>query len=244
MKQLFTLVLTLTLLLPGTAGAADLLIAQAANFMPAMQEIIPAFEAETGLHAEAAYTSTGKLYGQIKNGAPFDVFLSADERRPELLYKEQLAEKPFVYAKGQLVLWSANPELGKIAWKNLVLDSRVEKISIANVETAPYGTAAMIAMKNIGIWDKVQPKLIFAQTIAQVFQYAQTKNTDAGFCAYSSMFSDKAKGGAFTVVEGAPDILQAACILKKSEHRDAAQKFADFMRSDTVQKIKAKYGYK
>lgn len=244
MKRLFSLILMLLLAVPLPASASDLLIAQAANFMPAMQEIIPAFEAETGLTAQATYTSTGKLYGQIVHGAPFDIFLAADTRRPEKLHTEGLAEAPFVYAEGQVVCWSKNPALGAKPWQEVVRDASVSKIAIANTESAPYGTAAMHAMQDAGIWDAAQGKLVFAQTIAQVFQYAETGAADAGFCAYSSMFTDKGKAGAFTVVDGAPTVTQAACILKSAKHMDAAKKFAAFLKTDTVAAIKSRYGYK
>ncbi len=244
MKRLICSLFIIILALPLSASAADLLIAQAANFMPAMQEIIPAFEAETGIKAQATYASTGKLYGQITNGAPFDVFLAADERRPKKLYADGACDEPFVYAKGQVVFWSLNKKLCEKSWQEAVLSQEAGAVGIANTETAPYGTAAMIAMQNEKVWDKVQSKLVFGQSIAQVFQFAVTGSADAGFCAYSSVFTDEGAKGCYTVVEQAPPVIQAACILKNAPNPEAAAKFVNFLGSAKVQAIKEKYGYR
>ncbi|GKT37500.1 Molybdate ABC transporter, substrate-binding protein like protein, partial [Aduncisulcus paluster] len=179
MKRISALILTpliiLLLALPLTASAADLMIAQAANFMPAMKEIIPAFKKT--------------LYAQIVNGAPFDLFLAADERRPQKLFNDGLAETPFVYAKGKVVLWSKDKRnIGK-SWQETIKAGKLNKISIANTETAPYGTAAMMALQHAKLWEQVKPELVYAQSIAQAFQFASTGAADAGFCAYSSMFT-------------------------------------------------------
>lgn len=245
MKRIVSLLLLAVLALPLPAFAADLFIAQAANFMPALKEIIPLFEAKTGLSVEATYTSTGKLYGQIINGAPFDLFLAADEKRPAKLYNEdKLAEKPFVYAKGQVVLWTMKKELCGMSWKDAVMSDGVVKVGIANVETAPYGTSSMKAMQAVGIWDAMQPKLVFGQSISQPFQFASTGAADAGFCAYSSVFTDIGKKGCFIVVDEAPAVIQAGCVLTKAPHPDAAAKFVEFLNTPEVAAVKAKYGYK
>lgn len=244
MKRLICLMFVAMLALPIQAQAADLLIAQAANFMPAMKEIIPAFEAETGIKAQATYASTGKLYGQITNGAPFDIFLAADERRPKKLHADGACAEPFVYAKGQLVFWSLNKNLCDKPWQEAVLSGEAGVVGIANTETAPYGTVAMVAMQKEGVWEKVQPKLVFGQTIAQVFQFAVTGSSDAGFCAYSSVFTDQGAKGCFTVVEQAPPVIQAACVLNNAPNPEAAAKFVKFLGSAKVQAIKEKYGYR
>ena len=244
MKRLASLILALIVLLPTGAMAADLLIAQAANFTPAMKEIIPAFEKATGLTAQATYASTGKLYGQIISGAPFDIFLAADQKRPDKLFADGQAEAPFVYAQGQVVLWSLNKALCAGAWKDAIVDGSVKKIAIANVETAPYGTSAMMALQKVGLWDKVQDKLVFGQSISQVFQFASTGAADVGLCAYSSIFTDEGKKGCFVLVADAPPVVQAACVLKTAEHPDAAAKFVEFLATPEVQAIKEKYGYK
>jgi molybdate transport system substrate-binding protein len=244
MKRICSLVLALCLLVPSGASAADLLIAQAANFTPVMKEIIPAFEKATGLTAQATYASTGKLYGQIVNDAPFDIFLAADEKRPNKLHADGLAEKPFIYAMGQVVLWSADKGFCGEDWKATVLSPAVKRVAVANTETAPYGTSAMKAMQKVGVWDKVQPKLVFGQSISQTFQFASTGSADVGFCAYSSVFTDEGRKGCFVVVDQAPPVIQAACVLKSASHPDAAAKFVEFLSSPEVQAMKLKYGYK
>ncbi|WP_320173418.1 molybdate ABC transporter substrate-binding protein [Maridesulfovibrio sp.] len=240
---ILTPLLTLLLALPLKANAADLMIAQAANFMPAMKEIIPAFKKASGIEVQATYTSTGKLYGQIVNGAPFDVFLAADERRPKKLFNDGLAETPFVYAKGKVVLWSKDKTKIEENWQKTIMDGKLKKIAIANTETAPYGTAAMVALQKAKLWDLVKPELVYAQSIAQTFQFASTEAADAGFCAYSSMFTPTGKEGGFAVVKEAPPVIQAACVLKSSEHKIAAIKFVEFLSGPEATAIKKKYGY-
>jgi len=244
MKRLFSLMLVISLLIPGYAFAADLLVAQAANFTPVMKEIIPAFQKATGITVQATYASTGKLYGQIINHAPFDVFLAADEKRPNKLFADGQSEKPFVYAKGQVVLWTMDKGLCGDDWKSTVQNAGVKKISLANTETAPYGTSSMKAMQAVGIWDAMQPKLVYGQSISQAFQFASTGAADAGFCAYSSVFTPAGKKGCFTVVDEAPPVIQAACILKSAPNPKDAAKFVEFLSTPEVQALKLKYGYK
>jgi molybdate transport system substrate-binding protein len=244
MKRIVSLVLAICLLIPNAALAADLFLAQAANFTPVLTEIIPLFEKATGFQVDATYASTGKLYGQIVNNAPYDILLAADEKRPDKLYADGLAEKPFVYAKGQVVLWSANKDFCGDDWKATVQNAAVKRVSIANTETAPYGTSSMKAMQAVGVWDTVQPKLVFGQSISQAFQFASTGAADAGFCAYSSVFTEEGKKGCFTVVDEAPPVVQAACILKSAPHPEAAKKFVEFLNTPEVQALKLKYGYK
>ncbi|BCS87765.1 molybdate ABC transporter substrate-binding protein [Pseudodesulfovibrio sediminis] len=244
MKRICAFILVLALMLPAGAFAADLFIAQAANFTPVMKEIIPAFEKATGLTVQATYASTGKLYGQIISDAPFDVFLAADQKRPDKLFADGLSQKPFVYAKGQVVLWSRDKALCAEDWKAGVMNPSAKKVAIANTETAPYGTSAMNAMKAAGIWDKAQSKLVFGQSISQVFQFASTGAADAGLCAYSSVFTEEGKKGCFVVVDQAPPVIQAACILKSAPNPEGAARFVEFLSTPEVQALKLKYGYK
>ncbi len=222
-----------------------LLIAVAANFILPSGELTQMFQEQTGIPVEATYTSTGKLYGQIVKGAPYDIFFAADEKRPKLLDEKGLCDTPFVYARGQVVVWTAHQALcGAAGWQAVVKDPEVRKIAIANTESAPYGTAAMVALKKVGLWDTLKGKYVFPQTVAQSFQYAETKSADVGFCAYSSALSEKGKKGCFYEVPEAPTIVQAACILKRTENRSAAERFVTFIQSPQARKIKEKYGYR
>jgi len=190
------------------------------------------------------YTSSGTLFGQIINGAPYDMFLSADEIRPKRLFQKGLAEKPFIYARGKLVVWTLNIELCKACgWQEALLMPGVKRIAIANPETAPYGTASATAMKTANLWPLVKNKLVFAQNVAQVFQYAHSGAVDAGFCAYSSVFSKQGKQGCYFLLYQVPSIIQTACILKRTKNRKTAGKFAAFLSSSESERIKNKYGY-
>ena len=236
----------IVLLIPALLSAEDKLnVAVAANFIQPMQKIALLFEKKTNIKVEATYSSTGKLYSQIVNGAPYDVFLSADEKRPELLYKDGLAEKPFVYASGQVILWSAKKEFCQAKnWREAVQNNKIKKIAIANVKTAPYGAMAMVALKEADLWDRLQTKMVFAQDIAQSFQYAFTESVDMGFCAFSSAFSDKGKKGCYLVVNEAPPVVQAACVVKQSKKAAAARQFADFLNSPDAKAVKISFGYR
>ena len=249
MRRCITTVITIGFIvfascLPSAAGE-KLLVAVAANFILPSGELTQMFQEQTGIPVEATYTSTGKLYGQIIKGAPYDLFFAADEKRPNLLDEKGLCDKPFVYARGQVVIWTANQALCKAAgWQAVVKNPEVRKIAIANTESAPYGAAAMVALQKVGLWDALQEKYVFPQTVAQSFQYAETRSADVGFCAYSSALSDKGKEGCFYEVPEAPTTVQAACILKRTENRSAAERFVAFIQSPEAQKIKEKYGYR
>jgi len=219
-------------------------VAAAANFISTFKELAADFEAKTKIKVEGTFSSTGNLYSQITNGAPYDLFLSANEERPAKLNKEGAADTPFIYAKGQAVLWSANNDFCKAAtWQDALKKEQVKKIAIANTQTAPYGAAAKKALEKAGIWDTLQNKLVNAQDIAQSFQYASISAVDAGFCAMSATVSAEGKKGCFFVINEAPEIIQSACILKRTTHRAAVEKFVEFLNSPAAKEIKVKYGY-
>jgi molybdate transport system substrate-binding protein len=220
-------------------------VAVAANFISAFKEIAAGFEAKTKIKVEDTYSSTGNLYSQITNGAPYDLFLSADEERPAKLNKDGAADKPFIYAKGQAILWSANKDFCKAkTWQESLKKEQIKKIAIANTQTAPYGAAAKKALEKAAMWNALQNKLVNAQDIAQSFQYASTSAVDAGFCAMSATVSAEGKKGCFFVLDEAPEIIQSACILKRTTNRDAVEKFVEYLASPAVKEIKVKYGYR
>jgi len=233
-------------LVPLNLPAQDkITVAVAANFISAFQEIAADFEAKTGVKVNATFSSTGNLYSQIKNGAPYDLFLSADEKRPEILQKEGLTQEIFIYARGQVILWSAGKDFCKTGnWREALKNEQIKKIAIANPVTAPYGAAAKAALQKAGLWDAVQNKLVNAQDIAQSFQYANTTAVEAAFCALSVTASPQGEGGCFFNIPEAPDIIQSACIIKNTKNRVKAELFAAFLLSDQAVKIKTKYGYR
>jgi len=246
-KHILILALILSILtMPLNVLAQDKIsVAVAANFISAFKEIAADFEAKTKIKVEGTFSSTGNFYNQITNGAPYDLFLSADEERPTKLNKDGLADEPFIYAKGQAILWSANKDFCKAkTWHDALKNEQVKKISIANTQTAPYGAAAKKALEKIGIWDSLQTKLVNAQDIAQSFQYASTSAVDAGFCAMSATLSAEGKKGCFFVINEAPEIIQSACVLKRTTNRAAVAKFVEYLSSPAAKEIKIKYGYR
>ncbi|MEE9910220.1 MAG: molybdate ABC transporter substrate-binding protein [Deltaproteobacteria bacterium] len=246
-KQFLLLLLILSVLtMPLPVLAQDKIsVAVAANFISAFREIAADFEEKTGVKVEATFASTGSLYNQIKNGAPYDMFLSADEQRPDLLQKEGLTDGTIIYARGRVILWSAGKDFCKAAaWRDAVKNERIKKIAIANPLTAPYGAAAKSALQKAGLWDALQSKLVNAQDIAQSFQYAHTSAVDAGFCALSVLGSFQGKSGCFYDVPEAPDIVQAACVLRNAKNKENAELFAVYLLCEHASKVKKKYGYK
>jgi len=217
----------------------------AANFILPFRTMVRVFEEKTSIRVDPIFTSTGNLYTQIRNGAPYDLFLAAEQDRPGRLHRDGLAQRPFIYAKGKVVLWTSlktRYRCGK-PWQEMVVHSSVEQVGTANPETAPYGAAAVEALKRAGLWDTVKPKLVYAQSIAQAFQYAQSRSVDASFCALSSALSPQGRAGCHFTVAEAPAIVQAACVIKGKGRGAAAERFAAFLVSAEAAAIKRKYGY-
>lgn len=233
----------------GTVVAQQITVATAANVQYVMQELKTAFEASTGIRVQVVAGSSGKLSAQIREGAPFDVFVSADMQYPEALYKAGFAsDTPKVYARGVLVLWSANPAIQPGKDLGMLAQSPVKKIALANPKTAPYGTAAESAMRYYKVYDKVKDKLVYGESIAQASQFIATRSADIGFTAKSVVLSGEMKGkGRWVDVDAKSysPILQGAVILKQGKEKniDAANRFYSFLYSKTAQSILTKYGY-
>jgi len=229
---------------PAVAGES-MNVAVAANFMQPFKEIAKSFESKNPVAVNATFASSGHLTGQIMNGAPYDIFLSADEERPAVLSQKGFAEKPFVYARGRVVLWSAKKELcGASGWQEVVKHPSVKRIAVAAPKVAPYGAASMVAIDQSGLRDTIQHKLVYPENIAQAFQYALTESVDAAFCALSSALSEKGENGCYFEVREAPPIVQGGCVLMRAKDREAVKKFANFLNSPEANSIKKKYGYK
>lgn len=247
MKKTYRVIVLLLIVLtnPSIVSAQDKVsVAVAANFISAFKEIASDFEDKTGVKVEATFASTGSLYNQIKNGAPYDVFLSADEERPALLEKEGWTDGTFIYARGKVILWSGNKVFCKAAtWQEALKNNSIKKIAIANPVTVPYGASAKAALQRAALWDAVQSKLVHAHDIAQSFQYAATGAVDAGFCSMSAMTTQQGQSGCSYAVAEAPVITQFACVSKKAKNPVCAELFATFLMSDHANKIKKKYGY-
>ena len=213
----------------GSAFAAELRIAVAANFAAPAETLATLYEAETGTKVSISSGASGALFAQITQGAPFDLFLSADAARPERLEAEgfALTGSRFTYALGKLVLWSAEPEL--VDGAGAVLESGVfAHLSIANPESAPYGTAAIAAMEALGVLQAIRPKLVIGQSVAQAFQFIESGNAELGFIALSQLGPD-AGGSRWEVpAELYPPIRQDAVIIRNDPDAEA---FAHFLKS-------------
>ncbi len=244
-KQWIVVLVLITLVSPLYAFAQDKIsVAVAANFISAFKEIAADFEDKTGVKVEATFASTGSLYNQIRNGAPYDVFLSADEERPALLEKEGWTDGTFIYTRGKVILWSADKAFCKAAtWQEALKSNSIKKIAIAKVLISPYGVGTKAALQKAGLWDALLPKVVHAQDIAQSFQYAAPGAVDAGFCSMSATSTPQGQGGCYYVIAEAPVITQFACVSKKAKNPVCAELFATFLMSDHANKIKKKYGY-
>lgn len=251
MKKHFTPLLAAAILMsaPLSAFADTLNAAVAANFTKTIEEIGLGFKAKTGHEVKFAFGPTGKLYAQIKNGAPFDLFFAADTAKPEALLKEDLVKKDsyFVYARGVLALYSPTLPV-KSDYKAVLEKAEFNHLSIANPKTAPYGQAAEAVMSKLGVYDTVKPKIVNGESIAHAFQYVQTGNAELGFVALSQLVDPQSpayhKGQYWLPAQDmyAP-IDQAAVILKKAENNPVAQQFMDYLRSDEGRKVIERYGY-
>lgn len=231
----------------GTASADEAQIAVAANFTAPMKAIIQQFEADTDHTVKASYGSTGKLYAQIKNGAPFEALLAADQKRPTLLEEEGVGVPGtrFTYAVGALVLWSAKPGVAEDG-EALLKAGDFNKLAIANPKLAPYGAAAMETMDALGVKAALEPKLVMGENIAQTYQFVRTGNAALGFVALSQVMQDgELREGSAWIVPGklhAP-IRQDAIILKPGDGKPAVIEFMDYLKGDKAREIIRAFGY-
>ena len=228
------------------AQADDISVAVAANFTAPMQQIAAAFEKDTGHKVVAAYGSTGKFYAQIKNGAPFEVLLAADDETPTKLIQENaaVAGSQRAYAIGKLVLWSAKPAVVD-AKGDVLKQGGFDHIAIANPKLAPYGAAAVQTMKSLGVYDTLQPKIVTAESIAQSWQFVSSGNALLGFVALSQVLKDgKIEGSAWVVPSSLyPPIRQDVVILDKGKGKPAAQALVNYLKSAKAQAIITRFGY-
>ena len=225
------------------AHAGEAKIAAAANFTEAAQKIGRAFETRTGHRAVFSFGSTGQLYVQITQGAPFEVFLAADRERPRRAVDEGYAAAAglFTYAVGRIALYSLSDAL--VPGEATLKAGKVDKIAIANPATAPYGAAAVATMPALGVYAALPPKIVQGSNIAQVYQFVATGNAEAGFVSLSQIASHE-NGSRWIVPEHlhAP-IAQDAVLLKTGEGREAAEAFIAFLKSAEARAIIERYGY-
>lgn len=238
--------LLLAFMLAPDLYAEEALIAVAANFTAPAKDIAAAFEAETAHKAVISFGSTGKLYAQIANGAPFDVFLAADAQRPQKAMQEGLAVggSGFTYAKGKIVLYSVDPELIDADGAVLGLPETFNKIALPNPKTAPYGEAAIAVMQQLQVYDQLQHKIVQGENISQTYQFIITRNAQLGFIALSQVISNDT-GSRWIVPEDLyPPIRQDAVLLSGGKSNKAAEAFLKFLKEGPqARKIIESYGY-
>jgi len=237
-----TLIISLLWATTSLSQAAETNVAVAANFTDPAKEIAEIFKQKTGHEAELSFGATGNFYNQIKEGAPFDVFLAADSRRPKLAIEEGFGVEgtSFTYAIGTLVLWSS--EEGKIDGEQSLKQADITHIAYANPDAAPYGKAAVETLEHLGLFAAVKDKLVEGQNIAQAFQFVKTGNAEIGFVALSQVVNE---GGSRWVIpqDYYDPITQDAVLLKVGAENEAARAFLDFLKTDEALTIIKKYGY-
>lgn len=249
MKSLTRISLAVALAFSVTsAWAEDVHVAVAANFTKPMETIAADFEKATGNKVVASFGSSGKLLEQIKNGAPFEVFLSADQGKPKKAEDEELdvAGSRFTYAIGKLVLWSAKPRFVDDKGTILKTGSDFQHIAIANPETAPYGKAAMETMTKLGVLEALQPKIVQGDSIAQTKEFVSSGNAELGFVALSQVIKDGKVGEGSSWMIPADlysPMNQDAILLKTGESSAAAKALMDYLKSDEVRAVIESFGY-
>lgn len=238
------LAVLIVLFAAGSALAAETKVAVAANFAEPAKVIAARFKARTGHDATLSFGSSGQFYAQIANGAPYEVFLSADRERPEKAEAEGLgvAGSRFTYAIGRLVLYSKTP--GLVDGRGAVLSQgRFQKLAIADPRTAPYGVAAVETMKKRRVYDALRPRLVQGTSITQAYQFVETGAAEVGFVAASQLIG--VKGGSRWLVPAGDHtpIDQQAVLLKSGANSAAAQAFIRFLKGPEARAIIQRYGY-
>lgn len=243
----WTLLALAAALASGPLHAAQAQVAVAANFAEPIKAIASVLEKTTGHTLKITVGATGRLYAQIRNGAPFDVLLSADTRAPEQLEADGLAQpgSRFTYATGKLVLWSA--DAARVDAQGTVLKGDgFRKIAIANPKTAPYGAAAVQAMDRLGLTAALTPKLVTGESIGQTYHFVHTGNAEIGFVALSQVLEGgRLKGGSMWVVPQnlyAP-IEQGAVLLQRGANNAAAVALMKLLQSPDMKDLIRSHGY-
>ena len=228
-------------------------VAAAADLEPVLPPILDEFQHATGIHAEATYQASAMLTTQIENGAPFDLFLSADLGYPKRLISDGLADAagsadsstPITYAKGTLVLWERNDSHLPPPSLDLLRDPLLKRLAIANPARAPYGRAAVAALTSLSLYESLKTRLVTAENISQAAQFVDSANADAGLISLTSALTPRlqASGSYFVIPRNLyPPIEQGAVIVSNTKQRAAAHKLLDFLLSPSVQTELAKRG--
>lgn len=231
----------------GHAQAAQVQVAVAANFTEPMKAVAAVFEKTTGHTALLTFGSTGKLHAQILNGAPFEVFLAANQASPQALEAADrvVPGSRFTYAQGKLALWSADPKLVDPQGQVLA-QGGFRKLAIASPKTAPYGAAAVETLNALGLWRSVEPRLVQGESVGQTYAFIATGNADLGFVALSQVLEGgQLKTGSLWPVPPTlyRPIRQDAVLLRTGAHNPAAQALLTLLKSPRIHALVRSYGY-
>jgi molybdate transport system substrate-binding protein len=233
-----------------TKSSAQLVVAAAADLSSVLKEIADSYEKKTGVKVNLSFGASGALTQQIQNGAPFDVFFSADMDYPRQLIAANDAEAGslYEYAVGKLVLWVPADSPLDVEHKGMtvLLDSSVKKISIANPQHAPYGRAAVAALKHTGLYDRVADRLVLGENVSQAAQFIESGNAQAGFVALAHAIAPTMKGkGKYWEVpaDDYPPLAQGVVVLTHSQHKKEAASFLEYIKSKEAAELFQKYGF-
>ena len=251
-RMLLSILVALTLMPTGSAQT-PLRVAAAADLEPVLPPLLEQFRQATGIRAEATFQASAVLATQIQNGAPFDLFLSADLSYPKRLIDAGLADAagsadsttPIVYAKGTLVLWARKGSTLPPPSLDLLRDPGLKRLAIANPDRAPYGRAAVSALTSLKLYDALKPRFVTAENISQAAQFVDSGNADAGLISLTSALTPRlASSGSYFVIPRSlyPTIEQGAVLVSKTTQRAAAHQLLDFLLSAPVQAQLAKSG--
>jgi molybdate transport system substrate-binding protein len=224
-------------------------VAAASDLQTALPQLAAEFEKATGIKASVSFGSSGNFFAQIQNGAPFDLFFSADVDYPRRLIMSGDADASSLYAygTGEVVLWARN-DRGLDLRQGLAMlrDPRVRHVAVANPALAPYGRAAVAALKSAKLYDAVRDKLVFGENIAQAAQLAESGNADVGLISHALALGSALKSsGSFVAVPARsyPTIVQAAVLIAASKNKDAGRALLQYLRGDAARKTLAAFGF-
>lgn len=231
-----------------TREEKTLTIACSSNTQFVMEELKGVFEKSHALQVKTVYASSGKLSAQIINGAPFDLFFSADMKYPQTLFNKGISSKPKPYAKGSLVLWSQSFSIQERTIGEFLKSNEIEKVAIPNPKTAPYGKAALEALKNMGLYEKLKDRLVYSEGISQTNHYIASKAVDAGITSQSAVLAMSIKKNMHwkPIPESYYSPIQQGLVIIKREDEELSEKteeFYDFIFSEKAAEIFKKHGY-
>jgi molybdate transport system substrate-binding protein len=231
-------------------ASTELVVAAAADLSSALKDIGDRYEKKTGVRIKVSFGASGALTQQIQNGAPFDIFFSADMDYPRQLISAGAADEATLrqYAVGKLVLWVPADSPLDVEHKgmNILLDPSVKKIAIANPQHAPYGRAAVAALKSASLYDRVADRLVMGENISQAAQFVESGNAQAGFVALAHAVAPAMQGkGKYWEVpaEDYPPLTQGVIVVSRSQHKEEAAAFLDYIQTDEVAAILRKFGF-